>query len=273
MSTPAKLLLPAAALVAAGAVFLVLSSGGGNVPLDPQGGRGAATSDVGRSSTPEADLVDVPGDQGEARSAAEADIEARDGDGPSGVAMAAFGVDVTVSPAPDSEGAPSGQLVVVERSALGEGTMGELAHRAASEAPAEARFDLSPDGRARIQVPAGFVSPVLALTDRNWYAPNPIELTDVSSGAVELEVRRGACLVLRPTVSQGELVGTLTVSGFSMRRGGGSGRLDFDLVAGEEILVRGLDPAQATTERLESRSHHALQTAHKNEQGRMCSQA
>ena len=103
------------------------------------------------------------------------------------------------------EGAPSGQLVVVERSALGEGTMGELAHRAASEAPTEARFDLSPDGRARIQVPAGFVSPVLALTDRNWYAPNPIELTDVSSGAVELEVRRGACLVLRPTVSQGEL--------------------------------------------------------------------
>lgn len=256
MSTPAKLLLPAAALVAAGAVFLVLSSGGGSVPLDLQGGRGAATSDVGRSSTPEADLVDVPGDQGEARSVAEADIEARDGDGPSGVAMAAFGVDVTVSPAPDSEGAPSGQLVIVERSALGEGAMGELAHRAASEAPVEARFDLSPDGRARIEVPAGFVSPVLALTDRNWYAPNPIELTDVSSGAVELEVRRGACLVLRPTVSQGELVGTLTVSGFSMRRGGGSGRLDFDLVAGEEILVRGLDPAQAWTVAPEAEAHH-----------------
>ncbi|MEC8493553.1 MAG: carboxypeptidase-like regulatory domain-containing protein, partial [Planctomycetota bacterium] len=97
---------------------------------------------------------------------------------------------------------------------------------------------------------------MLTLIDRHWYAPRPVELADVSAGAVELEVRRGACLLIRPTVSQGDLVGTLTVSGFDMRGGRGSGRLDFDLVAGEEILVRGLDPAQAWTVAPEAEAHH-----------------
>ncbi|MEC8494366.1 MAG: hypothetical protein VXZ39_05565, partial [Planctomycetota bacterium] len=132
MSSPAKLLLPAAALVAAGAVLLVLSSSGGGVALDPQEGRGPVTSDLGRSATPDADLVDVPDDREEARSEAETEIAARDEAGPAAIAMAAFGIDVTVSSAPGSEGALSGQLVVVERSALREGSLGELAQRASS---------------------------------------------------------------------------------------------------------------------------------------------
>lgn len=224
--------------------------------MDSQDGRDSGVAAAESDEGPDADLVTVPEGQGDARRVAETDLAARGDGGPAGVAMAAFGIDVTVTPAEGSDGPLSGELIVVERSALGAGGIGEMAYRAAKEAPIQARFELPSSGRARIEVPAGFVAPTLVVADRNWYAPRAIELDQASTDSVELEVRRGACLVIRPNVSQGELVGTLTVSGFQMRGGNRQERVEFELGGEDEILVRGLDTERAWMVVPEAEAHH-----------------
>ena len=258
MSSTAKLLLAAAAL-AVGATLLFMSSGDPS-PLTAGPEAGQETPVLASAPEgPEAELAVVPEAGEGARAVAQVNLvpptRGKMGTAP----LPAFGVDVQVVAEARSEGPISGELVVVERSAIdgGEGeVIGEAVHAALMAAPDAARIKLPANGRTRVELPSGFIDPVLVLVDRHWYTPRPLAL---SAGAenLELEVRQGACLVLRPSVSQGTPAGTMNVSGFDMGglRSGGVG-IELNLAGDGELLVRGLDPARAWTIVTKAEAHH-----------------
>lgn len=261
MSSTAKLLLAAAALAVGATLLFVLS--GTHAPLS--GGLDAGQEITESASGPdqaEAELAAVPSAGKGARAVAQVNLAPDSRGAAGGETLAAFAVDVQIVAEKRSEGRITGELVVLERSSIEGGNgevIGEAVYAALAASPDAARMELPENGRARIELPGGSMDPVLVLVDRNWYAPRPLALRALEAGAegLELEVRQGACLVLRPSVSQGVPAGTMRVSGFDMggRRSGGVG-IDLDLAGDGEILVRGIDPGRAWTIVAQAEAHH-----------------
>lgn len=261
MSSTAKLLVVAAALAAGAAAFLFLSGGAAQTPPGAEGRQETLRDGEGREG-PAPELADVPADETTARAAAETEVPLAARGEASRDPLPAFQVELVVVPEAGSDGPVAGEVAVVERAALqlaGGARFGEAAHAAVAAASrGTSRVELAGSGgRVRLDLEGGFVDPVVVLLDRHWYAPVAAEL-DADLAEVTLEARRGACFVLRPSVTQGALVGSLSVSGFDMRgRRSGGAAFDIDLEGLEgEVLVRGVDPARAWTFIPEAEAHH-----------------